>query len=210
MTVLSFPFSNEDNSKLINALLRGDVLIFATETFYAIGCNALCHEAVKRIFEIKRRDTFKSLPLLINSRMVEGLQKNLNVAGVALTSEFWAGALTVVLPAPEWIPDFLRASDGSVAVRHSDCQTVSALLDLVDCPLIGTSANLSNEEPHTHLQSIPKLLKEQVDLMIDSGETAGEASSTIVSVMQKTPIILREGKLFKEVQRFLKQDVSFV
>ena len=202
--VISFPFSDSDQLQLIDALQTGKVMIFATETFYALGCNALDSQAVHRIFQIKKREFSKSLPLLISSKMARDIQKSLSKRGRALTSKFWAGAMTLVLPAPQWIPLFLHAPDSSIAVRHSDSETVSALLDLVECPLIGTSANFSNESPHANLQSIPDSFKQQVDLMIDSGKTTGGTSSTIVSMMQEPPIILREGKHTKEIQTFLK------
>ena len=204
MPVISFPFSEVDKAKLVDALTTGKVMIFATETFYAIGCNALDLQAVNRVFQIKKRESSKSLPLLISSKMARDIQKQLSEIGQALTSKFWAGAMTLVLPAPQWIPSFLHAPDGSIAVRHSSCATVSALLELVEYPLIGTSANFSCKSPHSTLQSIPDSLKKQADWIIDSGKTAGEKSSTIVSMMPDFPIILREGKLATEIQTFFK------
>ncbi len=201
---IRFPFSQSDKIRLSDALKAGKVLIFATETFYALGCCAFDEQAVHRIFQIKKRDVSKTLPLLINQGMADEVQAQLSATGQSLTREFWAGAMTLVIPAPPWIPSFLHAADGSVAVRQSDCKTVSALLDLAGQPLIGTSANFANEPPHVSPQSIPLSLKHQADFLIDSGQTAGEKPSTIVSVMQDPPVILREGQLCQKIQDFLK------
>ena len=203
--IISFPFSTDDKATIKNALQKGQTIIFATETFYALGCHAFCEDALQKIFQIKGREASKSLPLLINAKMADAFKQELSPQIQALTAKFWAGAMTLVLPAPKWIPRFLIASDGSIAVRHSDDKTVEALLDLVECPLIGTSANISGQPPHNYFPNLVDLFQNQVDLMIDSGTTKGEKASTIVNCMISSPTILRQGELAPHIQEFLDQ-----
>ena len=62
-----------------------------------------------------------------------------------LTDEFWPGALTIVLPAKNNLPDFSERTRNTIAVRHSPSKLVDELLGILNKPLIGTSANLSGQ-----------------------------------------------------------------
>ena len=104
-------------------IFKGGIGVFPTETFYGLGGNALDQSAVERVFACKQRPVEKSLLILIKKdslldfAVVEEKAEN-------LTDEFWPGALTIVLPAKNNLPDFLRGPGNTIAVRHSPSKLV--------------------------------------------------------------------------------------
>ncbi len=126
------------------ALREGRAVIYPTETFYALGCDAMNPDAVGLIFSIKRRALHLPLPVIISRR------EDLNTVA-AFVSEtafnvmeaFWPGPLSVILPARPEVPDLLTAGAGRIAVRYSPHPAPAVLRE--DCGLIlsASSANLS-------------------------------------------------------------------
>ena len=184
-------------------IFRGAIGVFPTETFYGLGGNALDQSAVERVFACKQRPVEKSLLILIKKdwvldfAVVEGKAEN-------LIDKFWPGALTIVLPAKNNLPDFLRGPGNTIAVRHSPSKSVDELLGILDKPLIGTSANLSGQPSCQTVDETYKQLGHSVDFWLDGGLTKGGLPSTLVDASEPDFRIVREGAVPSEtIQPFL-------
>jgi len=194
-------FSQVDVQNLSESLLKGNVLVYPTETCYGLGCDATNVEAVNRIFQIKKRKEDK--PMLVIFESVESAKQwvKWNDTLESLAQKYWPGALTVVahiLPEAT-IAKNLIGADGTIAFRVSSHPFVRELTKKLSRPLVSTSANIAGEpNPYTVSAVIQAFETEsyQPDIVIDAGELPFAPPSTIVQVNEKNEIqILRQGKV---------------
>ena len=180
-------------------------MVYPTETFYGLGGHPEIPEAVEKIYRIKGRDFRKPLPLIAAD--LGAVLKTVAVwttAAERLAAAFWPGPLSLVLPASSTFPPELHAHTGMVSVRISSHLVSQLLAAEVGGVLIATSANLSGQSPSRRPEALPLILVSQVDGIIDSGETAGQAPSTVVDVTAVPAQLLREGAIpWQAITQFL-------
>ena len=193
----TFPLSFEEAINWKKLIFQGSVGVFPTETFYGLGGNALDQSAVKRVYKCKKRSVEKSLLILIKREWLSDFAIVQEKAD-SLLDEFWPGALTVILPVSSKLPEFLRGPGNTIAVRHSPSKFVNELLDLVQIPLIGTSANLSGSPNCQILNEVTYQLGELADFWLDGGKTKGGMPSTVVDASQANFKITRQGIISSE------------
>jgi L-threonylcarbamoyladenylate synthase len=174
-------------------LRLGGVLIFPTETFYALGCLAADAEAVNRIFRVKKRALTQPLPLLAADRRQAGQAACLENAPQDLFKRFWPGPLSVLLPARPALPPSLVNSEGKTAVRISPHGQATELARLAGGPLTASSANLHGLQPVCRFRDIDGELLRELDRQgaetgLFEGDTppAGGLPSTLVEPLAPT------------------------
>lgn len=173
-------------------LLAGRVIAMPTETLYGLAGLALDPDAVEAVARVKGRPDGNPFPVLVpDAAMVDQLAAQLPEAARRLMEAHWPGALTLVLPAREDLPERLVGAGGGVGVRHSPDPVVAALLDRLGRPITATSANLSGSPPATDASQarLPGL-----GLVLDDGPRSAPPS-TVVSLLGPAPRILRQGAL---------------
>jgi L-threonylcarbamoyladenylate synthase len=172
-------------------LRNGGVLAVPTETFYALACDPLEASAVQRIFEIKRREDDKPLPVLF-SRRADLDRVGVEADSRALDQYFWIwpAPLTVIFPIRAPIP----ASRGrsTLAVRLPAAKKLRDLLSLIG-PVTGTSINLSGAAPLVSPGEVESEFRREVELLVDGGTTPGGMPSTLVDATRQPPVVLRPG-----------------
>jgi len=157
------------------ALIRsGGVILYPTDTIYGLGCNPFDPVAVPRIYRLKRRSSRKSLILVAGN--MQQLADCIDVEpGTDLTA---ASPTTWVVPASSRCPPWLLADDGTIAVRVSDHPVISALCDIVESPIVSTSANISGRRPVDNSASIHREFHGLVDaILIDDIHSTGKPST---------------------------------
>lgn len=161
----------EDIESALDALKRGGVILYPTETVWGIGCDATNAKAVARVFELKRRADSKALICLIDSadnleRWVEG------VPGVAYQLlEAAVEPLTVIYDGA-YVPPLaanLPAPDGSLAVRVTSSPFCRELCRRLRRPLVSTSANISGHPAPADFAHIERELLDGADYVCTSG-----------------------------------------
>jgi L-threonylcarbamoyladenylate synthase len=164
------------------------VLGFPTETFYGLGADPGDPIALDRIYALKRRPAAKALPVVGAS--LEQLESLVEVEpGVReLLSAVWPAPLTAVLPVRGALP----GESASLAVRVPDHRLLRSLLARVG-PLTATSANRAGERPLAGAAEVAALLGLELALLLDGGESPGEAPSTLVDFTVQPPKLLRQG-----------------
>jgi L-threonylcarbamoyladenylate synthase len=193
LKTLSYPFSDQAKEYLSEQIPKGAVGTFPTETFYGLGGDALQESVVRRVFALKNRSPEKALLVLVNNHWLHELVKVPQEAE-AILEQFWPGALTVVLPVQKQVPQWLRGPNESLAVRCSPHPAVQAMIELANCPLIGTSANQSGELPCVTLGEVKQQFGDlQPDFGVDAGPTPGGKPSTLLNACVRPFEILREG-----------------
>lgn len=187
----------ENLASAVEALKRGDVIVFPTETLYGLGADALNEAAVEKVFQLKGRDPGNPIPVLVaNQEMLDTLIAKVPTAAQRLIDQYWPGPLTLVLPGRKNIPRYLCNSSGGVGVRISSEPIAASLVHGLGRPLTATSANLSGKEPARTLQEAKNYFANQVDVFIEGGTLNSQSGSTVVEVMEDSIKIIREGEIY--------------
>jgi L-threonylcarbamoyladenylate synthase len=160
---------------------------------YALAADALHAGAVKRVYAVKGREDGKPLPLFVSDIVMAERFAMLNGMARRLATRFWPGALTIVLTRRGNLTSEALAGGDTVALRAPDHPTVLTILDLVDGPLTGTSANRSGGPDPVSADEVRSQLGGEVDFVLDGGVCAGGVASTIVDCTGDEPKILRAG-----------------
>jgi L-threonylcarbamoyladenylate synthase len=177
----------------------GGVVAFPTDTVYGLGANPFIDKAVDRIYQVKGRDRQLPLPILLADE-VQIAEVVATVSDVArlLMKRFWPGGLTLVLSKAASFPDNITAGGDSVAIRMPGHEVTLALIRKAGVPIVGTSANLSNQPSALTAEEVKDQLGSAVDLVVDGGRCPGGVESTVVDLTGTVPIILRQGAVPEE------------
>lgn len=182
-------------------LARGRLVIYPTETFYALGCLATVHSAVERIFSVKGRPEGKPLPLIISDwQMVERFLRLTNVEE-ALARKFWPGPLSIVVEVDQRVSPLARDRGGRSAVRMSPHPIAARLCREAGAPLVSSSANRSGRPPACRPEELdPELVRLSEALVItDSPWPGGGLPSSLVEIVGANSVrILRAGAISME------------
>tara|TARA_B100000686_G_C16436138_1_gene784606 strand:+ start:205 stop:834 length:630 start_codon:yes stop_codon:yes gene_type:complete len=198
--LIKYPFTNNNESLITDILINNQVLSFPTETVYGLGGNAFSKEVTDRIYLIKQRSRNKPFPLLITLRWLKILCHWNDPRIDDLIKAFWPGPLTLILKINPDLPTHLKNNSGALAVRYSSSTLVQSLIELGECPLIGTSANRSGFPVCTSADEVISNFKDDVDIVIDGYNRSDNAASTIVNCITEPFKILRQGATaFKEL-----------
>lgn len=190
--------ADEKNSVVIAnalaALSAGEAIVYPTETFYALGVDALSPDALERLFAIKGREPAKPVALIAaDTAMAFAVAREVPAQARLLAEAFWPGPLTLVLPARDGIPAALIGADGGVGVRVSSHPIARALAAGLQRPLTATSANLAGEPPAVEPQAARRALGGKIKVFVEDGRLAGGAPSTVVAVNRSGMSVIRPG-----------------
>ena len=153
--------------KSLDILNKGGVILYPTDTVWGIGCDATNYEAVKKIYEIKKRNDKKSMICLVSS--IEMLKKHVqNIPPTILNFlNKTTKPTTIIYKNPLNISKNLISDDNSIAIRvinNSFCQN---LIDSLNKPLVSTSANLSGKKTPTEFKEIKNDILKGVDYVVN-------------------------------------------
>ncbi len=178
-------------------LQAGGAVALPTETVYGLAAHALDQAAVDAVARIKGRPDNQPFPVLVRDiTMVNDLVDRIPDAALRLMEQQWPGPLTIVLPGRRGLPPSLTGPGGAVGLRNSSDPVVSALMELVRCPLTGTSANLSGTPAATTAQDARL---HGVGLVLDSGPR-DEPPSTVIALLDDGMKVLREGAVIVKLK----------
>jgi L-threonylcarbamoyladenylate synthase len=183
--------NKSDLSKCIKALRNGDVIVYPTDTLYALGADIFNNDAVKKIFKLKKRPSNNPLPIAISN--VNEIEKIaiLNNKAKRIAEQFLPGSLTLVLNKKSSNLKTVTADLNKIAVRIPDNDVALDLLSQSG-PLTVTSANIHGKKTPYVINEIKMQFNKDVAVYLDYGRLDGEAS-TIVDLTSEKPIILRKG-----------------
>ena len=197
--------TDENLKKAADLLLMSKIAIFPTETVYGIGCHAFKEEAIEKIYELKQRPKDKGLIVHLGKiEDAEKVAKEIPDDYYLLANEFFPGPLSIVLKKKQGLPSNI-SKDSTVAVRMPNCLCTLKFINFVQDPIVGTSANISNEKNPVTADEAMKDFFNKVDILIDAGECRIKVPSTIISLVEKPYKIIRKGSISEEqIKKFLK------
>lgn len=203
MTLL--PADDKSLKKAIQLVNDGGVIAFPTDTVYGVGVSAFNPKAIERLYRVKQRDHGKPIPVLIGELSdLEKLTLGISPEVEIIIQHFWPGALTLILPKKPGLPENL-SSGKTLGIRQPDLNITLELLKGTG-PMAVSSANLSGQTSARKAGEIKSPLAENIDLILDGGETPGGNASTVVHCYQGQLEILRPGPVTLEQLSQVLQD----
>ena len=182
------------------ALRAGKLVAFPTETVYGLGGDATNDRAVAAIFAAKGRPSFNPLIVHVSNISAAGQHAELSARAQAVARKFWPGPLTLVLPRRRDCKISLLATAGldSVALRVPAHNIAQTLLMMAGVPLAAPSANPSGRLSPTEADHVLADLGDKVEFVIDGGPCSIGVESTVLSLLEDRPRILRPGAVTAE------------
>ncbi len=182
--------------QVVEALRNGAIIIYPTDTLYAIGCDALNNQAIERICRLKginSQRTNLSITCCDISQAADYARIDNNA--FRLLRDNLPGAFTFILPASNTLPKAFK-SRKTVGIRVPDNEIAREIASRLGNPIMTTSIQWNENEPEEGCepQSIAMKYDETVDILIDGG-TGDLMPSTIIDCLDSSsPEIIREGK----------------
>jgi tRNA threonylcarbamoyl adenosine modification protein (Sua5/YciO/YrdC/YwlC family) len=195
--------------EICHALKSGAIMLYPTDTVYAIGCDLNVKSAVERVRQIKRLSNDKPLTFLCSSLSNISEYAVVSDHAYKIMKRVIPGPYTFLLPATKLVPKVVmnpkRKTTGIRVPDHVICHTI---LETLENPIISSSAHLPDEEgdfPTKELETarLFDALDHIVDLIIEDGSTPGSEVSTIVDFTGEQPDIVRQGLGWQELQPWL-------
>lgn len=182
-------------AKIVN---EGGLVVYPTETVYGLGCDPLNVDSVERLIRVKGQ-RHKPLPILACSLSDVGRIARLSELAKEISEKFWPGPLTLVLPR-KLLPNIVTFGSPNIGVRIPRNDIALDLIRLSGGILVGTSANKTGAHPPSTAAEAYRQLKDEVDIILDSGITDLEVPSTVLDLTGEKPKILRQGAVrFEEI-----------
>ena len=188
----------DNKEKIIDCLTSGGVIAYVTDTVWGLGCLPDNKEAVKKIYDIKKREAQK--PLILMSNEVYSLLpyvKTVPKIGQKLIKKYFPGALTVVTYKSDLTPDYITSGMETVGIRVPDNEVFAQICSVIPNHVLATtSANLSHQPSAKTYEQALDNMSGLADMIIeDYGYCAKGLESTVVGVMNDELRIFRQGAI---------------
>jgi L-threonylcarbamoyladenylate synthase len=165
--------------KAAEIIKKGEVVVYPTDTVDGLGANALDEKAVKKVFEMKKRDFKKPISVIVKDIEMAKKVANFGRETEEILKKILPGPITVILFKKKILPDVLTGGSKKIGLRIPDCEFTKKLMSQLDFPITTTSANVS-------------------------GEPIEGRASTVLDLTGPKPKILRAGPVTKgELMRIL-------
>jgi L-threonylcarbamoyladenylate synthase len=183
-----------------DALRRGELVAFPTETVYGLGADATNDRAVARVYEVKARPAFNPLITHVAEHAAAFALGRFPASAIKLAKASWPGPLSIVVERADNCPVSLLASAGlpSIAIRVPRHPVALDLIRAAGRPIVAPSANPSGRVSPTTAEHVRKYLGGKVAVILDGGRCAVGVESTVVSFLEVRPRILRPGGLSRQ------------
>lgn len=200
--VVSINEKNE-NKLLLKAkkiLSKGSLVAFPTETVYGLGGNALKKKASSLIYKAKGRPSDN--PLIVHISEIDevySLASHIPDDFFKLAENFWPGPLTIILKKSDIVPDETTGSLDTVALRMPKNPIARKLISVCGFPIAAPSANSSGKPSPTSATHVFEDLNGKIPLIIDGGDCEIGVESTVLSLAEEKPLLLRPGAITQEM-----------
>jgi tRNA threonylcarbamoyl adenosine modification protein (Sua5/YciO/YrdC/YwlC family) len=176
-------------------LRTGGIVVYPTDSGYALGCHLDDKDAVTRIRQIRTLDEHHHMTLMCRDLSEISHYAHLDNAKFRLLKSNTPGSYTFILAATKEVPKRLQHPKRStIGIRIPDHPVALALLEELGEPMSSCTLILpEEEEPLKDAEHIRALLEKKVDLVIDGG-TIGTDFTTVIDLTGDMPVLMRRGK----------------
>lgn len=177
----------------VEALQKGAVICYPTDTVYGIGCDIYNQKAVKRVHQIKNRPKDKPFSFICADLKDVSTYCNLSNTAYRVMKKALPGPYTFVLPARKVVPRIMMSRQKTVGIRVPENEICRQIINELGNPLLNTSSSLVDEEEIiTDAWQAEEKFGNLLDLIIDGG-TVVPSESTVISMIENEIEVLREG-----------------
>jgi len=166
---------------------QGGLIIYPTDTFYGIGCDLFNKKSIKKIYQLKKRPLTKPFSFVCANLKDISLYAQVSNNAYRIMKRSLPGPYTFVLEGTRLVPKLMLTKRRTVGIRVPDNKICLAIVKSLGRPIISTSINL--DEP----SMIHDTYSSFVEMVIDGGVISHEPS-TVVSLIDDNPEVIREGK----------------
>lgn len=191
------------------ALKDGAIMLYPTDTVYAIGCDLNVKSAVEKVRFLKRMSNEKPLTFLCSSLSNIADYAHVSDDAYRLMKRLIPGTYTFLLPATKLVPKLvMNPKRKTSGIRVPDQVVCQSLLKTLGNPIISTSAYLPNDSGDLPTLGYEKarlfdVMDKQVDIILDDGSDVTTEVSTIIDLTGDEPEIIREGLGIEEAESWM-------
>jgi tRNA threonylcarbamoyl adenosine modification protein (Sua5/YciO/YrdC/YwlC family) len=173
--------------KVCEVLENGGVIVYPTDTFYGIGCDINNKRAIQRVYRLKNRPLKQPFSFVCDS--LKEISRYAQVSNYAYKTmnRLLPGPYTFILEGTRLVPKMMLTKRKTVGIRVPDNNICLAIVGTFGRPIISTSAGYDDPE------SIVEAYGPNLDLIVDGG-VLSQSPSSVVSLIEDVPEIIREGK----------------
>ena len=192
-------YPGSSNSRFIDeavdVIRSGGIVIYPTDTLYALGCDALNNKAVEKLCRLKGINPDKQLLSVVCASLSQAAEyAKIDNRAFAYLKEYLPGPFTFVLPASSALPKVFKGRK-TVGIRIPDNPITLALTEAAGGPLLSTSVAVDSDiYNNVDPEAIAVAYDNMADLIIDGGESVAEGSTVVSLLDSASPGIIREGK----------------
>ena len=181
--------------QVADALEKGAIIIYPTDTVYGLGCSIQQPKAIERIARIKQIDPAKANLSFICDDLsdLSKYARQLDTPQYRLLKKYLPGPYTFILQASKQVPKMFQNRKSTIGLRLPDHPIANALVKALGVPILSTSIPERDGLDATDPESITDHFEKLVDMIIDGGP-GGIEHSTIIDLTASTPVVVREGK----------------
>jgi L-threonylcarbamoyladenylate synthase len=184
----------------IETIERGGTVVYPTETVYGLGANAFSGEAIRKVYELKRRELSNPLSLAVSSFEMLQTLAYVDSELLDLLIELLPGPVTVLLRKRDRVPELLTAGSDIVGIRFPDNAIALRIINETG-PITSTSANISGKNPPTRVEEV----EIEADVIINGGRCKYSMPSTVVAI---TSVTANEEEADERSRSKLKIDIK--
>lgn len=199
LTVYSGSVNQKYIDEAVAAMRRGEIIVYPTDTFYALGADALNNRAVERLCRLKGINPDKNLLSVVCSGLSQAAEyARIDNRAFRLMKEHLPGPFTFILPAASTLPKVFKGRR-TVGVRVPDNDIARALADTLGNPVMSASVPLGDSDDALDEAADPRALglrysgTPEVTIVIDGGDGGTEGSTIVDCLDSSSPEIVRQG-----------------
>ncbi|MEO0854447.1 MAG: L-threonylcarbamoyladenylate synthase [Cyanobacteria bacterium J06648_11] len=192
-------------AQIVKRLRQGDIMLYPTDTVYAIGCDMAHRDAVQRVRKLKQLSNTKPLTFLCQSLSNIASYAQVSDTSYRTMKHLIPGPYTFLLPATKQVPKLvLNPKRKTTGIRVPDSAICQALLTELRSPIVSTSAKMieTESEPPYSPPDLFQQWENQVDIIIDDDRDFRFQVSTVIDMTAADPAIVRRGLGYEEVEHF--------
>ncbi|MEO6845589.1 MAG: L-threonylcarbamoyladenylate synthase [Ginsengibacter sp.] len=179
-----------DIANSLTCLLPGGIILYPTDTIWGLGCDATNADAIKKIYQLKKREEKKSLIILVNDEnMIREYVKNPSEKLLAFVSSA-QNPTTAIFSNAIRLPATLVNEDGTIAIRIVKEDFCQKLIQQLQRPLVSTSANISGKKYPQNFNEVSPEIKTGVDYIVQhrQSDLSKSAPSSIVKLSEENEL----------------------
>ncbi|UCF08264.1 MAG: threonylcarbamoyl-AMP synthase [Thermoplasmata archaeon] len=189
--------TEEDLTLIKDLMAQKKLLVYPTETLYALGCDPFSIKAIKHLIEVKGRPKTMPISIAVSDMSMMESVAYVNDFAQWIFEELLPGPITILLKKKEHVPQELTGGSEKIGIRVPANPVAQKIIDYIG-PMTATSANIHGHPEPGNVMTAINQLGNAVALYLDGGECVHKKPSTVVDITGKSAKIIRGGVLSEQ------------